>query len=349
MCALKALKKLLGKFVCSRSSSQRFSTIHSANLTRTLLLLIVALVGPSLGFAASCSAASTQISGMITDTLGQPIPKPVIELHDQAGRVVAHTTTNDAGRFQLEAPKPGLFSLVALKQGFKPSTKIVAAASGTPVEVSISLEAETALTLPIKGTLVRLPNGLSSAGATQYTLTQQDIQELPQGENAPLSDALAQMPGVSYDRNGLIHVRGWAIGNVQYEVNGVMLPLNIYNNSGFVQVLNSFMVKDVSLIDGILPSQYGFENDGVVKLVTKDGCSNEGGNVTLYGGMRETAQPSFEMAGCHENSATTCRGCISTATLASVRPALAQLQSMTFRTSAKDLAILLTLSDRPRV
>lgn len=173
--------------------------------------------------------------------------------------------------------------------------------SGAPPHpTAVVLEASQPLTLPTTARLIRLPNGFSSSGATQYMLTDHDIQALPQGDNAPLSDALAQMPGVSYDRNGLIHVRGWAIGNVQYEVNGVMLPLNIYNNSGFVQVLNSFMVKDVSLLDGILPAQYGFENDGVVKLTTKDGCSAKGGNFNLYGGMRETAQPSFELAGCHD-------------------------------------------------
>jgi outer membrane receptor protein involved in Fe transport len=254
----------------------------------------------AIALGALAWAGQQELGGTVKDALGRPLALARIELRAQNGKELAHAVSDSQGRFQVPAAGPGVYALTVRKDGFKPAIKVVTlpAAKGEPV--AVVLESESALTVPIREQVLRAQNGLSATGATKYTMTERDIEELPQGEYTPLSDVLAQMPGVSYDRNGLIHVRGWAIGNVQYQVNGVMLPLNIYTNSGFVQVLNSFIVKDVSLLDGILPAQYGFENNGVVQVKTKDGCTDKGGDVGIYGGQRETAQPSFEMAGCHD-------------------------------------------------
>ncbi|GEM_PF-222819 len=261
-----------------------------------ILLLTAALL---LGFCVLARAGSEGIGGTVKDALGRPVSQAHIGLLDQNGNEVAHAISDSRGRFQLSVPRSAVYALTVRKYGFKPSIKIVTFTGEKESNLDITLESERALTLQIKEQVLRTQNGLSDNGATKYTMSERDISELPKGDYTTLSDVLAQMPGVSYDRNGLIHVRGWAIGNVQYQVNGVTLPFNIYTNSGFVQVLNSFIVKDVSLLDGILPAQYGFENDGVVQVTTKNGCADKGGNVGIYGGQRETAQPSVEMAGCH--------------------------------------------------
>jgi outer membrane receptor for ferrienterochelin and colicins len=62
-------------------------------------------------------------------------------------------------------------------------------------------------------------------GATTYNFTQQTIESLPQGENAPLNEVLLQAPGVNQDNlaNGAIHVRNEHLG-VQYRINGVIIP-----------------------------------------------------------------------------------------------------------------------------
>ncbi len=52
-------------------------------------------------------------------------------------------------------------------------------------------------------------------GATTYKFTPEALQNIPQGENAPLNQVLLQAPGVAQDSFGQIHLRG-EHANVQY-------------------------------------------------------------------------------------------------------------------------------------
>ncbi len=60
-------------------------------------------------------------------------------------------------------------------------------------------------------------------GATSYNFSPEALQDIPQGENAPLNQVLLQAPGVVQDSFGQIHLRG-EHANVQYRLNGVELP-----------------------------------------------------------------------------------------------------------------------------
>ena len=60
-------------------------------------------------------------------------------------------------------------------------------------------------------------------GATSYNFSPEALQDIPQGENAPLNQVLLQAPGVAQDSFGQIHLRG-EHANVQYRLNGVELP-----------------------------------------------------------------------------------------------------------------------------
>ena len=62
-----------------------------------------------------------------------------------------------------------------------------------------------------------------SLGATTYNFSPQALQDIPQGDNAPLNQVLLQAPGVAQDSFGQIHLRG-EHANVQYRLNGVELP-----------------------------------------------------------------------------------------------------------------------------
>ncbi len=57
-------------------------------------------------------------------------------------------------------------------------------------------------------------------------------------------------------------------------------------------------IKSISLLDGILPSRYSYATGGVLNIQTKDGCEAPGGSVSMYGGQRDTIQPSFQYGGC---------------------------------------------------
>jgi outer membrane receptor for ferrienterochelin and colicin len=140
--------------------------------------------------------------------------------------------------------------------------------------------------------------GLSVTGANAYTTTAADIANLAAGTNTPLSDVLIQMPGVSLDQNQQIHIRNTEGPQFQYQINGALVPFDINTNPSFVSMINPLFVKQLDLLDGILPSRYSYATGGVVDIATKDGCEQPGGSVSFFGGQRETISPSLQYGGC---------------------------------------------------
>ena len=132
-----------------------------------------------------------------------------------------------------------------------------------------------------------------SLGAVSYTIGPNQIEALPQGENAPFSQVLLRAPGVVADSFGEVHVRG-EHGDLTYRVNGVLLPEGL---NGFGQELDTRLIRSVTLINGTLPAQYGFRTAGIVDVSTKTGSQLHGGEVSLYGGGYDTFYPSLQLGG----------------------------------------------------
>jgi outer membrane receptor protein involved in Fe transport len=132
------------------------------------------------------------------------------------------------------------------------------------------------------------------------TLSQRDIENVPQGANISVSDLVLQFPGVSQDStsSGDFHVRN-DHANVQYRINGIQMPDGV---SGFSQFLETGLFSKFSLITGALPAQYGLHTVGVLDVTTKTGDALSGGNVGVYGGSYRTITPTFEYGGVTGNT-----------------------------------------------
>lgn len=133
-------------------------------------------------------------------------------------------------------------------------------------------------------------------GATEYSVSKEQIQALPQGENATLNSVLLRTPGMAQDSavNDGLHLRG-EHANIQYRINDVLLPEGI--TGGFGQELSPRFVDHLQLITGSLPAQYGFRTAGVVDITTKSGAFEPGGVVSMYGGSHDTLNPTLEYGG----------------------------------------------------
>jgi outer membrane receptor protein involved in Fe transport len=129
-----------------------------------------------------------------------------------------------------------------------------------------------------------------SLGATVHTIGRDQIDAIPQGDDAPFQQILLRNPGVVQDSFGEVHVRG-EHGNLQYRINGILLPESL---NGFAQEVDTRFVESVSLTDGTLPAQFGFRNSGIVDVTTKTGDKLRGGEASLYGGSYGLLQPSFQ-------------------------------------------------------
>jgi outer membrane receptor protein involved in Fe transport len=137
-------------------------------------------------------------------------------------------------------------------------------------------------------------------GTAITTLSQQDLENLPQGSNIAISDLVYQFPGVSQDStsSGDFHVRN-DHANVQFRINGIQMPDGV---SGFSQFLDTGLFSKFSLITGALPAQYGLHTVGVLDITTKTGAALSGGSVSTYGGSNNTFTQSFEYGGVTGNT-----------------------------------------------
>lgn len=132
-----------------------------------------------------------------------------------------------------------------------------------------------------------------SLGATSYGVDSAAIKDLPGGDNQQFNQILLQLPGVVQDGFGQFHVRADHNG-LQYRINGTVLPEGL---AVFGQTLSPRLVNKVDLLTGALPAQYGLRSAGIIDITTKSGMFENGGTVSLYGGSRDTYEPSFTYGG----------------------------------------------------
>ncbi|MDD5260757.1 MAG: TonB-dependent receptor [Methylacidiphilales bacterium] len=132
-----------------------------------------------------------------------------------------------------------------------------------------------------------------SAGTSMYTLDQQQINTIGQGQGAKFNEILAHTPGVSDDSYGSIHFRG-EDPYYRYYINGTLLPSGI---NGFDQDIDTRFVQSVTTKVGALSAYYPEGNYGIVDIRTKTGTNLNGGAASFYGGSYDTAKPTFSYGG----------------------------------------------------
>ncbi len=134
---------------------------------------------------------------------------------------------------------------------------------------------------------------LPSLGATSYSINEAQLDQMSQGDNAPMNQVLLRAPGVAEDSYGGLHVRG-EHANLQYRINGVIIPEGI---TVFGQELDARFVDSMALITGSLPAEYGYRTAGIVDIHTKSGIVEPGGEVGVQAGSYNTFRPFFDYGG----------------------------------------------------
>jgi outer membrane receptor protein involved in Fe transport len=181
----------------------------------------------------------------------------------------------------------------------KPNRNATAAQRVAPVDATTA--AQTALDNKMQSLDQARDNSLlPKIGASTYTMTRDTIEKLPQADNAPIDKVILQMPGVSYDTaasNPNFHVRN-EYANVQFRINGVVVPEGV---SGLGAFLDTNFMGSVSLLTGALPAEYGLRTAGVLDITSRS-FATPGGEVSVYGGSRQTFTPSIDYGGSFGNS-----------------------------------------------
>jgi len=248
-----------------------------------------------LTLAAGVQAAATdEIQGTVKDALGRPLSGANLTLKTPDEKTVGTTESDAGGNFVFSGVEPGTYAVFGEKPGFQESTAIVTKEAESIASAALTLTSEEALEMSVTAErLSQARNSLSpKTGGSEYTITENDINSLPQGQETPLNQVLLQAPGVANDSYGQLHVRG-DHANIQYRIDGVTLPEGI---TGFGQTLDTRFAQSVDLLTGAMPAQYGYREAGVVEIETKSVFEN-GGRIDMYGGSHDTVEPSFQIGG----------------------------------------------------
>jgi outer membrane receptor protein involved in Fe transport len=264
-------------------------------------LIILTQMTGSIALAAEPKAVAAQsLSGAVEDTLGRPIESAKVMLKGATGRVVKSAVSDAQGKFKFGAVAPGPYELDASHSGFKSAVSIITVGPRGAKPITIALAAEQALSLEVAAKRLDVArNGLSrETGGSVYRFSEKAIQQLPQGANTSMTGVLLQAPGVVQDSFGQVHIRG-EHAEIQYRIDGIELPEGV--TSGFSQSFSPRFARNISLLEGVLPAQYGYHTAGVVQIQTKNGESLNGGDFEMYGGQRGTLQPNFELGGSKGN------------------------------------------------
>jgi outer membrane receptor protein involved in Fe transport len=233
---------------------------------------------------------------------GQQAPVPPQQTPEPAGPTPAPSGQQTAA--PLSTGQPHLPQIVVHGTTTKPKTRPVATAKPrqeAPPPVDATTAAQTALDAKTQEfNAARDNNLLTKLGATSSSMSRTEIERLPQADNQPLDKLILQFPGVSYDSaasNPNFHIRG-EYANAQIRINGVVVPEGV---SGLGAYLDTNFVGNISLLTGALPAEYGLRTAGVLDITSRN-FSAPGGEVSLYGGSRQTFTPSIDYGGSVGNS-----------------------------------------------
>jgi len=239
------------------------------------------------------------VAGIAKDALERPVAGAQLRLESSDGQVVGRTAADDQGRFQFTGIAPGTYAVVGEKEGFETSTSVVTVSESVGATADLTLASKQPLDVAVLAK--RLEEARMTIqpriGASTYEITKQAIEAQPGGQNNSLSQVLLQAPGVTQDstNQGGIHVRN-EHANVQYRINGVILPegVSLFSTGGG---LSPRFASRVDLITGALPAEYGLRTSGIIDIQTKNGAFDPGGYLGMYGGSFSWLQPSFEYGG----------------------------------------------------
>lgn len=137
----------------------------------------------------------------------------------------------------------------------------------------------------------------TETGSSTYTINNKALDNLPEGNFAPVNQVILQAPGVAQDSYGQLHIRG-DHDDLQYRINGIILPEGI---TGFGQTLDTHIIDKMELLTGALPAEYGYRTAGVIDITTKTNFEN-GGKTSAMVGSNDTLDGNQEFYGSKDHT-----------------------------------------------
>jgi outer membrane cobalamin receptor len=138
------------------------------------------------------SAAAAEISGIIVDQSGQPLPRAVVRIVDPSGSERLSVFTDQSGRFEANASAP--CRIEAALTGFRPAAVPCSAAGPVRVVLAVAPVEETVV---VTATRTNTPTAAVAASVTTFS-----AEELQRRRAALVADLLRTTPGAMLITSG---------------------------------------------------------------------------------------------------------------------------------------------------
>lgn len=258
--------------------------LHSARLFLSLSLSLSLSLLPDPG----------EVSGVVVDTSGRPVPRAVVQILASDGAAATTIFTDADGSFRVAAAPDGCRVHASLI-GFLPAS----AGCRTDAAITLTLAvAPVAETIIVSATRTEAPSGQVAAAVTVF-----EAAEIERRQEPPLADLLREAAGTTVVRSGApgsvtsLFVRGGESNYTKVLLDGI--PLNEPGGAFNLSNVTTENLDRVEFVRGANSALYGSDAmTGVIQLLTRRGEHRRPDvRLRLEGGMFSTARGSAGVSG----------------------------------------------------
>ncbi len=246
------------------------------------LLAAFAVVVASTSAHASVDAI---VAGVVDDALLHPLKGATVVLHDSAGNTVAKKVTGADGTFSFPGIPFGDYTVEATAPGLVGDHQHLQISSSQVAAIELTLVQGEEIIQIHEDWAVPPPPPVSGSVAT---VTRQQLNESPGGDDRPITDVVATQPGFVTDALGNIYARG-NHANIQYQVDGIPVPDSV--GSLFAASIPVRLINALEIYTGGMPAEFGDRLGAVVNLTTRSAGDHPTGNVQVRYGSFDTVEP----------------------------------------------------------
>jgi len=258
-----------------------------------LLVSLTVLFSAHFGYA-QASGASGSVSGVVADVSGAVLQNAKVEIRNPVSGLVRTTLTDASGRFNFPNIPVNPYHMTVQAAGFNAYVQDVDVRSRVPVNLSITLQVESAAT---SVTVQTDAGDLLEGDPTFHTdLDRQVFDKIPLESSSSSVSSLVTLstPGVAADSNGLFHGLGDHAEN-SFSVDGQ--PITDQQSKVFSNQIPIESIQSTEVISGAPPAEFGDKTSLVIEVTTRSGqgMTQPHGGVTASYGSFGTENSGFNL------------------------------------------------------
>ena len=247
-----------------------------------LALTVLFLIAPP-----AIASVDGVITGVVEDPFLHPLAGVTVVLHDADGKQVARAVTGPDGKFTFPGISFGDYTVEADLPGLAGDHQHVRVNSSDTAALELVLtNSEEVIAISEDWSVPDPPRATGSVA----TVTRQQLDELPGGNDRPITDVITTQPGFVPDALGNVYARG-NHANIQYQIDGVPVPDSV--GSLFAASIPVRLIQGLEIYTGGMPAEFGSRLGAVVNLVTRQASDHPDGAVQVRYGSFGTIEPGF--------------------------------------------------------